>query len=564
MNSLLLLISALIIFGFGYRFYSKLLATAVFRADSTPSIATKSFRGGLNSDSNPYILLGIHFGLVATAATLSGGALAVYWGWIPAFLWVVVGSTLAAGIYSVGSLWLCRRHAGESLTDIIDHYFPGAFVNAALMLMLFVLILFSALLLSISTALLVNYPATVLPILAFLLLTVVLGIFLRHRPTMMTAPSTAAAMLALIVFLWVFDNLAVGFSGSFNLDLAEKPIFTLNAALAWMALLLIFLFYTQRRPLSATLGSRAWLAACLFVLMLLILFIGIAIDHPQIIAPGFNANINDVRVLPWLLITLTGGAIAGIYLLIANHYTAPLLANDNDARVVGYGAVILEGLAAVSAIIICTAGFSSVTEWNIFYASWNGGLDPSYLLQLYINGFKYFASFVGLSPDFSSTYAAMSLIALCLSTMEVLIGLLNSLGSEVSARLGLKTKKADRRRLVVILLIVLIIAATSNASGMPTVAILYGIGNQLIVVLGLLLLVMALKKRKLPGQIPLAVILVLLPMTLWAIAQQLGRWWSQGDWWLLLPGLGIFAIGGWILLHTGQILWKTGRFGGRA
>lgn len=564
MNSLFLLISALVVFGFGYRFYSKLLTSAVFRSSSDYSIASENSVDDAKAPTNPYFLLGQHFGLVTTAATLSGATLAVYWGWIPAFLWVVVGSTLAAGIYSIGSLWLCRRHANESVIGIVRHYFPNEFVDTVLVLVLVVLMLLSALLLSITAALLVDYPSVVLPVVAFLLISVALNVFLLRRPAKIIAPATAAALVALLMLLWPLSKAVVGFSGEINLDVAGESLLTLNATLAWIVLLSVFLYYAQRPSLAPALGARAWLAACLFVVMLLILFVGIAIDQPQIIAPGFSTITNDVAVLPWLLVTITGGAIAGIYLLITNHYTAPHLTNEIDARVVGYGTVVLEGLAAVSAIIICTAGFASLTEWKVFYASWAGGLDPSYMLQLYINGFNYFASFAGLSPNFATHYAAMTLVALCLSTLEVVIGLLVSISAEAGDRLGLATKTSSRRRLVVILVIAMIIATINGASETPVIVMLYGMGNQLIAALGLLLIVMALKQRNLPAQLPLGLILLLLPVALWAIALQLGLWWTQSAWWLILPGLGIFAIGSWILLHTGHILWKMSRFGAKA
>ncbi|MEE8388529.1 MAG: carbon starvation CstA family protein [Acidiferrobacterales bacterium] len=564
MNSLFLLMAALIAFIFGYRFYSKLLASAIFKPSPDYSITAGNATGREPGTAlNPYLLLGQHFGLVATAATLSGAALAVYWGWIPAFLWVVVGSTLAAGIYSIGSLWLCRRHPDESLIGIVRHYFSGGFVDAVLVLVLIVLTLLSALLLTITAGLFVDYPSAVLPVVAFLLISIFLSVFLRHRPAKMIAPATTIALLVLLLLLWPLGKIVIGFSGAINLDFAGKPLLTLNAPLAWIIFLSIFLYFAQRRPLEPSLGSRAWLSATLFVVMLLILFIGVLIDHPQILAPGFNAAAKDVRALPWLLVTITGGAIAGIYMLVANHYTAPRLASESDARVVGYGVVVLEGLTAVSAIIICTAGFASLAEWKAFYASWSGGLNPSYILQLYINGFNYFASFVGLSPGFSTNFAAMTLIALCGSTMEVIIGILHSVSIDASNRIGLPIKTSDRSRLVTILVIVMIIAATTVASDAPAVVMLYGMANQLLAAMGLLLLVLALENRNLPGQLPLGLALLLIPSVLWVIGLQLDMWWSQGYTWLILPGLGLFIIGGWILVRTGQILWKPDRFRGK-
>lgn len=572
MNSLFLILTALVAFIFGYRFYSKLLASAVFKPDPAGSPTNSNYsiaaEGGADSGSgatsSPFLLLGQHFGLVATAATLSGVVLAVYWGWIPAFLWVVVGSTLAAGIYAMGSLWLCRRHPDESLIGIVRRYFPGAFVDAALILVLMVLVILSALLLSIIAELLVNYPSSVLPALVFLSLSVALSVFLRHRPTKTIAPATGATLLLLLLLLWPLGKVVIGFSGALNIDFSGKPLLTLDATLTWVVLLSVFLYFAQRHPLGPSLGSRAWLSATLFLVMLLIFYIGVAIGHPQILAPGFNTAAKDVQALPWLLVTITGGAIGGIYLLIANDYTAPRIAKETDIRVVGYGAIVLEGMAAVSAIIICTAGFGSAAEWKEFYLSWPDRLDPSYLLQLYINGFSYFATFARVPTDISSNLAALTLIVLSLSTLEVMIGLLNSVSIEASKRLGLPIKTSSRKRLVTILLIVSAIAVANSGSDAPNAVMLFGIGNQLLAAMGLLLLVLALERRNLPWQLPLGLVLLLIPTVLWVIGLQLGLWWSQDNWWLVMLGLVLFVIGVWILLQTGRILQKPGSHRGNA
>ncbi len=565
MNSLFLILAALVAFGFGYRFYSKLLASFVFRPTPDYSITAAEDAGSPSgASSNSWFLLGQHFGLVATAATLSGAALAVYWGWIPAFLWVVVGSTLAAGIYAIGSLWLCRRHPDESIIGIVRRYFPGSFVDAAMILVLLVLVTLSALLLSIVAGLLVDYPSVVLPTLVFLFLSTALSVFLRHRPSKTIVPATAITLLLLVLLLWPLSKIVVGFSGALNIDFSGKPLLTLDPTLTWIVLLSVFLYFAQRHPLGPSLGSRAWLSATLFVVLLLIFFIGVTIGHPDILAPGFNSVAKEVPALPWLLVTITGGAIGGIYLLIANDYTAPRITREADIRVVGYGAVVLEGMAAVSAIIIYTAGFASTAEWSEFYSSWSDRLDPSYILQLYVNGFSYFATFARLPSDISSNLAALTLITLSLATLEVIIGLLNSVSIEAGKRLGVPILPSNRKRLAAILLIVSVIAVISSTSSAPNIVMLFGIGNQLLAAMGLLLLVLALEQRNLPGQLPLGLVLLLVPAVLWVIGLQLGMWWFQGNWWLMLVGLALFAIGGWILLQTSQILLKPGGHRGKA
>ena len=204
MNSLFLIIIAAVAFIFGYRFYSKLLAGAVFRLDANPSIATEntSVRHREAGD-NRYILMGQHFGIVATAATISGAALATYWGWIPAFLWALVGSAVAAGIYSMGSLWLSSRHGGESLHQIVNQYFRPRLWDALLALIAILLTVLAALLVLLSARLLVNHPSAVVPFWIQVIVASALGIFLRQRADKTVAPASAIALLLMLLIIWL-------------------------------------------------------------------------------------------------------------------------------------------------------------------------------------------------------------------------------------------------------------------------------------------------------------------------------------------------------------------------
>jgi len=119
MNSLVLLIICVVVFVLGYRFYSRLLALDVFRLDVNYSTPAQSLADDKDIVvSNRQVILGHHVAIIAGPTTIVGSAVAVIWGWIPAVLWVLVGTTVAAGVYGLGSFWLAVRHGslGFSLT----------------------------------------------------------------------------------------------------------------------------------------------------------------------------------------------------------------------------------------------------------------------------------------------------------------------------------------------------------------------------------------------------------------------------------------------------------------
>ena len=565
MNSLFLLITAAIAFVFGYRFYSKLVTGVVFRVDTKYSIAaTSSTPEATGGRPHRYLLMVQHFGLVATAATLSTAALATYWGWVPAFLWAVVGTALAAGIYSIGVLWLSAHHPDQSLGTVVKHYFQPRLWNGLLTLLLLLLVVTAALLALLSIRLLVNHPSVVIPFWLQVLLASGVGIFLQYRSDKAILPAFAAGLILVVVLLLLFSAYSVGFSGAIYFDLGGRSRVTLDADLAWIVLLAVYLYFAQRQRFAAMLLPRAGFAASLFLVLLLVFFIGVTLAHPVLIAPGFNPAGTSPTALPWLLVTISGGALAGIYLLFAHQFTAPALRTPADCREVGYGAAALEGLAAISAIVICSAGFASTAEWNEFYLSWATLQDPTYLLELYINGFAYFASFVGIGVDFATDLAALALLAMTVTSLEAVVQLLRTLFSEAGTSLGLPIQANGRGSLLVLLAAIVLITAGATGAEPSALVPLYGDSNQLLAAFGMLLLVVALERRQLPGQLLLGLTLIVLPAILWAIGLQLGVWWGQAAWSLVLLSLLLFAFGLWILVETAQILWKPAKTGGEA
>jgi carbon starvation protein len=306
-------------------------------------------------------------------------------------------------------------------------------------------------------------------------------------------------------------------------------------------LLATYLFYAQHPRFAGLLKPRAGFAAATLGLLLLIFFVAVIVAHPVLIAPGFNPTATTPSALPWLLVTITGGALAGIYLLFAHQFTAPALRHLADSREVGYGAVILEGMVAVSAVIICSAGFASATEWKQFYASWSGIQEPAYLLELYINGFVYFASYLGINENFASNLGAVALLSLTLVSLEAVLRLLRVMGREAGEGLGFPIEENGRRPLIVMLVTIVVLSANAVTSEATALIPLFGASNQLLAAFGMLLLVVALERQQRPGQLVLGMTLVLLPAILWAIALQLGAWWSQGSWGLVLVSLLLFA-----------------------
>ena len=161
---LLMTICALVLFFFGYRFYSKYLAEKVFQVDPKFRTPAHEFRDGVDHlPTNKFVLWGHHFSSVAGAAPIVGPAIAVIWGWGPALLWVVLGTIFFAGMHDFGTLWASVRNKGKSV-GVITHSVIGPRAKGLFLLIIFfLLLLVNAVFAVVIANLFTQFPESVLP-----------------------------------------------------------------------------------------------------------------------------------------------------------------------------------------------------------------------------------------------------------------------------------------------------------------------------------------------------------------------------------------------------------------
>ena len=218
-NSVFVLVAALVVFAFGYRFFSKFLTVRVFRSvvDYSTPVPAAADRGDPISGAR-YMPFAQHIGSLASAVTIIGTTLAVAWGWIPVFLWVVVGSVVAAGTYAMGSLWLSRQHRGATPTsqarDLAGHS-TGTLILA--LLAAFSVLVNAVMALAIA-GVLVAYPASAIPFLLQGAIAFVFGLFVRRRPGFAIFPGTLIALAAALLALWLFRGMPLELVGRLQIQ----------------------------------------------------------------------------------------------------------------------------------------------------------------------------------------------------------------------------------------------------------------------------------------------------------------------------------------------------------
>ncbi|MCR4301506.1 MAG: hypothetical protein NUV51_07835 [Sulfuricaulis sp.] len=543
MNALFLLLAATVIFVFGYRFYSRLLALGVFRLEDNYSIPTPDRPA--DDDRlrlKRHLIFGHHLASLAAGAAVMGGLISLIWGWIPAFLWALIGTVIAAGTYGLGSLWLSLRYPGLNPAEIAARLLGRpAHILFALFAFLLLLIM-NAASATLAAQLLSGFPQAVLPFWVIVVLAYVLGGFLRGRENFQFIPASLISLTLSLMAVWLLGEFPSAFTGELNLETSESSV-TFDANVVWILLLFLYGYHATRQPMWKLIRPRGYLTTLLLGTLLFLFLLAVVIEHPVLVAPEFHAGPDIPATIPWLFVTLTSGAVAGIHLLIANGITARQMKRESDARYIGYGGALALGLLALSAIIIGSTGFAGTPEWSQHYASWEGLRDLSKVFELYINGFARLVSGIGLDPSLARTLAAVVMIGLLVATLEAGLRVQKHLLTGMTERFPFFSFLPGNERMQIASVVILSAAlALHQPHGLGGLAWwpLFGVADLMLAVLGFSLLALALRQNGRP------VIWVVVPLSFmaivahWALAIQFVLWWSGNQW--LLLGLGILLL----------------------
>lgn len=539
MNSLFLVIVTLVAFAFGYRFYAKWLSLDIFQLQnkySTP--AHTRFDDRDHVPAQRYLLLGHHLAAVATGAVFLGPVVAAGWGWIPAFLWLVAGSTVAAGVYALGSYWLVV-HYPLTLPELA-HKLIGPWGRYALIILAVpVLLIVAAAGAGLVAALLAAYPTAVLPLAGLAVIAAALGSFLHGRPERMLAPASVAALALTVTLLWLFDATSLAFTGALHIDLAGDTVVAIDAVTVWLVAVLGYAFLSARAPVWRLIRPRGYLIALVTVMALLIFYVGLAVEHPALVAPPFHEAPDRPGTLPWLFLVVTSGALAGFQFLVIHGVTGRQLRRVRDARFVGYGGALAEGLIALTALLVAAISFGDAETWTNYFRSASAA-NFSGVFKLYVDGYARVVAAVGFTPEFARALIVTVAAGLALSTVEAAVRALHRLipGTvETVGAAGTPRPIGTRSLWAVIAAVAILAFADGQGLGGIEAWALFAPLNLWLAALGLWLVAMGLRAAAQPF---LPVLVLAGGATLlgtWASVAQLIAWWSAGEALFFVVGL---------------------------
>jgi carbon starvation protein len=288
------------------------------------------------------------------------------------------------------------------------------------------------------------------------------------------------------------------------------------------------------------------------------MFLGLFVYNPRIVAPAINAEPSDLPSLfPFLFITIACGAISGFHNLVSSGTTAKQINSERDARFIGYGGMLMEGVLAVLVILASTAGVVSLAVWRGHYQSWQlaSGLEPK--LNAFISGAGLFLQKLGIPPGFAITFMTVMVVSFAMTTLDSATRLLRYNIEELGK--SFKLKFAINRYLASFIAVLAIsYFALMKVDGKPAGIILwqlFGTTNQLLAGLGLLTVSIFLIKLRRPSIYTLLPMAFMLFMTITAMVLKIADFWSAAEpdkrsWPLLIVGSLILVMALWLLVEA--------------
>jgi carbon starvation protein len=354
MNALPIIVGALCVMAIAYRYYSAFLAAKVLALDANAPVPSKEVYDGHNYyPTNKWVLFGHHFAAISGAGPLIGPVLAAQFGFLPGLLWLLIGVCLGGAVHDFMILVASVRRRGKSLAEIArTEISPLSGLVAGIAILFIVVIALAGLGLVVVNAL-AESPWGTFTVGFTIPLALLMGLYMYRfrvgRIREASAIGVAGLFFAVLVGGWVADS---AWASSFTFS--KNTITLLMAAYGFVASVL---------PVWMLLCPRDYLSSYLKIGTVAFLIIGVILVHPNLNMPAvtpFIAGGGPVipgKVYPFVFITIACGAISGFHALIASGTTPKMIERETDARMIGYGGMLMEGVVGVVALIAATSLF---------------------------------------------------------------------------------------------------------------------------------------------------------------------------------------------------------------
>ncbi|MDR2772582.1 MAG: carbon starvation protein A [Elusimicrobiota bacterium] len=542
MNGLVMLVVSAVVLFIAYIFYGRYLAN---KWGIDPKRKTPAYEFEDDVDyvpTSPSVVFGHQFASIAGAGPINGPIIAAMFGWLPVLLWIIIGGIFFGAVQDLASLYASVRNKGKTIGYIIELYIGRTGKNLFLIFVWLFSILVVAAFADIVAGTFAGFDAAGVGVKAnasvastsslFVVAAVFLGLFIRKRkPGGLFSAVIAVILLSTCVAFGIFFPLYIG-----------KAV--------WLYLVFAYVLIASVTPIWALIQPRDYLNSFLLVAMIAASFIGIIFARPSINIPAFSGFvINGQYLFPILFVTVACGAVSGFHSLVASGTTSKQINNEKYILPISYGAMLVECLLAVIALI--AVGSLAV----------GGKLPQGTPPMIFANATASFLSGLGLGKDLVYTLITLSISAFALTSLDSVARVGRLAFQEFFISEGkLGPVSAFFSNKITATICTLLLGYSLAIVGYQNIWPLFGSANQLLAALALISCAVFLKRTNRQGTALYAPMIIMLAVTFTALFFTIKAKWAKlfgdGEFLFALDGLQlIFAV---LLLVLGIIVAAAG------
>ncbi|HOV85037.1 MAG TPA: carbon starvation protein A [Syntrophobacteraceae bacterium] len=415
MNSVLVLVLAFLVFFIGYRFYSRYVDTNIIKADPKRATPAVMYMDGVEfMPTSKNVLFGYQFKSIAGAGPIVGPIIAIQWGWLPALVWILVGTLLIGWVHDYASTMVAMRNEGASFGGLSYRLISPRARIILLSFIYFYLLLITSAFGNVVVSTAVNLKASPM---AWLFLTIggILAGQMIYRWRKDIILTTVVTVLIAMVGIWM------GTVAPSDKILGEA--LSNNRAL-WAIAAFVFCYFAAVLPIWRFALPINYVASYIVFFGLLGGVIGVLILHPDFTLPAYTSfTIKIGPIWPIMFVTIACGAISGWHSIVSSSGTARQLENEMDARPVGAGVMFVEMMLAVFALIIAGTIYASASEYGAAVAKGPAGVFAA--------GVSKFLSALGISAGIGKSYGSVMMIFLAITIMQLAVRFMRVATSEL-------------------------------------------------------------------------------------------------------------------------------------
>ncbi len=562
MNSAVIALLALVGYIIAYRTYGKFIGKKILGISDENKMPAHEFEDGVDFiPTKPNILFGHHFTTIAGLGPIVGPAIGIIWGWLPAFIWVFLGSIFMGAVHDFSTMVVSARNKGMTIGELTGKIISPSSKYALQFIMQLLLFIVLAVFAMIVATLFYIYPEAVLPVWFQIPIALWLGWEIRRGKN-----ELIYSIIALII---MYGAILLGVKFPIILPGDQQTV-----VVTWSILLFVYVFFASTTPVNVLLQPRDYINSHQLIVAMALLLIGLGISHPEITAPAINHEAfkpgSDVpSMAPVMFIIIACGAISGFHSLASSGTTVKQLDKESHSRAIGYGSMITESFLAVLVLMAIAGGlglgieidgetFKGAEAFKHHYSSWSSASGLGAKLSAFITGGANLFSSIGIPHKIGEAMISVFIVSFANTTLDSAARIQRLSLQELFVRKNGQIMRPMNNRYAATAVVVIAAATMTflkpGGQGAMVLWPLFGSLNQLMAALALGVVTVYLFAKKKPFLYTLIPMILVLVITVWAMIENGITFFEQKEYLLVVLSVMIMGLTLWLLVTSFKAL----------